>query len=87
MTAGIAKYTSDAIRLTQEIAEHNADTAAWRGEQKAVTKVRHIEKADYDAMHTDYSESVDALSLRPGLSLTERQEDLGPVSHADSRIC
>merc|ERR1719491_1163189 len=28
---------------------------------KAATKVREIEKADYDAMHKDYSESVDAL--------------------------
>merc|ERR1719491_322941 len=28
---------------------------------KAATKVREIEKADYDAIHKDYSESVDAL--------------------------
>merc|ERR1719310_2209548 len=28
---------------------------------KAATKVREIEKADYDATHKDYSESVDAL--------------------------
>merc|ERR1719364_523414 len=28
---------------------------------KAATKVREIEKADYDAAHKDYSESVDAL--------------------------
>merc|ERR1712226_1452203 len=38
-----------------------ADVAAWTGDQKAATKVREIEKADYDAMHKDYSESVDAL--------------------------
>merc|ERR1719240_577626 len=31
------------------------------GDEKAATKVRQIEKADYDAMHKDYSESVDAL--------------------------
>jgi cell division septum initiation protein DivIVA len=47
--------------LTKEIAEHDADIAAWTGDKKAATKVRHIEKADYDALHTDYSESVDAL--------------------------
>ena len=29
---------------------------------KAATKVREMEKADYDAMHKDYSESVDALN-------------------------
>jgi len=61
LKADIAKYTSDALRLTKEIAEHDADIAAWTGDQKATTKVRHIEKADYDALHTDYSESVDAL--------------------------
>merc|ERR1712224_272323 len=31
------------------------------GDQKAATKIREIEKADYDATHKDYSESVDAL--------------------------
>merc|ERR1711924_527692 len=31
------------------------------GDVKAATKVREIEKADYDATHKDYSESVDAL--------------------------
>merc|ERR1711920_1161246 len=33
----------------------------WKGDEKAATKVREIEKADYDAMHKDYSESVSAL--------------------------
>ena len=28
---------------------------------EAATKVREIEKADHDATHTDYSESIDAL--------------------------
>ena len=44
-----------------DVPQHDADVAAWSGDQKAATKVRQIEKADYDAMHTDYSESVDAL--------------------------
>merc|ERR1740121_3428185 len=47
--------------MTKEIAEHDADIAAWTGDQKAATKVRNLEKADYDALHKDYSESVDAL--------------------------
>merc|ERR1740121_1905445 len=47
--------------MTKEIAEHDADIAAWTGDQKAATKVRDLEKADYDALHKDYSESVDAL--------------------------
>merc|ERR1719330_2014324 len=61
LKADIAKASSDAARLTKEISEHDADIAAWTGDQKAATKVRSIEKADYDALHTDYSESVDAL--------------------------
>merc|ERR1711972_671548 len=61
LKADIAKYIADATQLTKEIAEHDADIAAWTGDQKAATKVRKLEKADYDALHKDYSESVDAL--------------------------
>merc|ERR1719252_470070 len=50
-----------AMRLTKEIAEHEEDIAVWTGDSKAATKVRDIEKADYDATHADYSESIDAL--------------------------
>merc|ERR1739838_1204820 len=35
--------------------------SAWTGDKKAATKVRKMEKADYDEMHKDYSESIDAL--------------------------
>merc|ERR1719270_1320729 len=61
LNADIAKYTADAARLTKEIAAHDADIAAWTGDKNAATKVRRIERADYEALHTDYSESVDAL--------------------------
>jgi len=61
LKADIQKYAADAARLTKEIAEHEADVAVWTGDMKAATKVREIEKADYDATHKDYSESVDAL--------------------------
>merc|ERR1719512_619029 len=61
LQADIAKYISDVAQLTKEIAEHDADLAAWSGDKKAATKVRQVEKADYDALHKDYSESVDAL--------------------------
>ena len=33
----------------------------WQGDIKAATNVRDIEEVDYDALHKDYSESVDAL--------------------------
>jgi len=61
LKADIAKYIADAAQLAKEIAEHEADIATWTGDSKAATKVRDIEKADYDALHKDYSESVDAL--------------------------
>merc|ERR1712151_949518 len=61
LKADIEKYTATAAKLTKEIAEHEEDISVWNGDVKAATKVREIEKADYDATHTDYSESVDAL--------------------------
>ena len=61
MKADIEKYISDAAILTKEIAGHDEDIAVWTGDKKAATKVRQLEKADYDAMHKDYSESVSAL--------------------------
>merc|ERR1719326_1292269 len=61
LKADILKYTADVELLTKEIAVHEEDIAVWNGDIKAATKVRGIEKADYDAMHKDYSESVDAL--------------------------
>merc|ERR1719297_177764 len=61
LKADIQKYTADAALLTKEIAELDEVIAIWKGDIKAATKVREIEKTDYDAMHKDYSESVDAL--------------------------
>merc|ERR1719330_1137286 len=61
LQADIAKYISDVAQLTKEIAGHDADLAAWSGDKKAATKVRAMERADYEKLHTDYSESVDAL--------------------------
>jgi len=61
LKADIEKYTATAAKLTKEIAEHDEDISVWEGDIKAATKVREIEKADYDATHTDYSESIDAL--------------------------
>merc|ERR1711924_429607 len=61
LKADIQKYAADAARLTKEIAELDEDISIWNGDIKAATNVRDIEKADYDATHKDYSESVDAL--------------------------
>jgi len=61
LKADIQKASSNVKKLTKEIAELDEDISIWTGDIKAATKVRAIEKADYDKMHKDYSESIDAL--------------------------
>jgi hypothetical protein len=61
LKADIAKYAADAEQLSLEIKEHEEDIASNTADVKAATKVRNTEKAEYDATHQDYSESVDAL--------------------------
>jgi len=62
LKADIEKDINDAKTFTKEIAGHDEDISVWQGDERAATKVREIEKADYQAMHKDYSESVDALT-------------------------
>jgi hypothetical protein len=61
LKADIAKATADAAQFGKEITGLDQDVSVWNGDKKAATSVRAIEKADYEAMHKDYSESVDAL--------------------------
>jgi prefoldin subunit 5 len=61
LKADIQKYSANVKKLTKEIAELDEDISVWTGDIKAATKVREIEKADYDKLHQDYSESIDAL--------------------------
>merc|ERR1711874_177513 len=49
LKADIEKYTADAAKLAEEIAAHEEDISVWSGDVKAATKVREIEKTDYDA--------------------------------------
>merc|ERR1719502_2086944 len=61
LKADIQKFASNAAQLGKEIAGLDEDISIWNGDKKAATNVREIEKSDYDALHKDYSESVDAL--------------------------
>merc|ERR1719337_397019 len=61
LKADIQQYTAKAAQLTKEIAGLDEDISVWEGDIKAATNVRQIEKSDYDALHQDYSESIDAL--------------------------
>merc|ERR1719324_1924415 len=61
LQADIAKYTSDAESLGEEIAGLDEDISTWEGDVTAATKVRDIESNDYIATHADYSSSIEAL--------------------------
>jgi len=85
LKADIQKYTADAALLTKEIAELDEDISIWQGDIKAATKVREIEKTDYDATHKDYSESVDALERAIAVlkkqAYDRKQSEFLQVSH------
>jgi len=61
LKADIQQYATDAKELGKKVAGLRRDVACWEGDIKATTKVREIDKADYDTTHADYSESLDAL--------------------------
>jgi len=61
LKADIEEYKAEAARLQEEAKLLEGDISAWQGDDKAATKVRDIEKAAYDELHQDYSESVSAL--------------------------
>merc|ERR1719428_48846 len=81
LKADIQKYTAEAEKLSKQIAESEEDITVWTGDQKAATKVREIEKADYDKTHTDYSESIDALE-RAIATLKKQSADVKQPSFA-----
>merc|ERR1719405_41926 len=58
----IQKNLAHAEKLQKEITGLEEDVAVWNGDIGSATRVREIEKSDYDAMHKDYSESIDALT-------------------------
>ena len=62
LEADIAAAKSDVVTLTDEIAALDAQIGEHQKEMKAATEIRESEKADYLKTHTDYSESIDAVS-------------------------
>lgn len=59
--ADIEGYAAKARKATKRIAKLDEDIAVWGRDIKAATKVRQIEKEDYQTTHKDYEESIDAL--------------------------
>lgn len=73
--ADILKAESDAKVLEEEISVLTASVAGWEEELANATAIREKEKADYDAAHADYSESIDAIE-RAIAVLKKRQADI-----------
>jgi hypothetical protein len=61
LKADIQKYSTEATDLAREMQELEADAATAAGDQKASTKVRELERVEYEAVHKDYTESIDAI--------------------------
>jgi len=72
MKASIEKYSADAAHLVQEITKLEQSQDAWNGDIKAATKVRAMERADYDTTHKDYSESI--LAIQGALEILKKQQ-------------
>merc|ERR1719310_1163490 len=75
LTADILKAESDAKVLGEEIDALTADVAGYEAELANATAIREKEKADYDAAHLDYSESIDAIE-RAIAALKKRAADI-----------
>merc|ERR1719157_467761 len=61
LNAEIAKLTTEAKVLGQEIGKLQADVATFESEKKAATAQREKDNKAYEEESTDYGESVDAL--------------------------
>jgi len=61
LKADIQKYDTESKDLARSIQELEADAATAEGDKKAATKVRELERVEYEAAHKDYTESIDAI--------------------------
>merc|ERR1719235_454779 len=61
LQADIGKAESDAAQLGAAIASLDGDISTWEADSVAAGKVRTIENNDYNAMHADFSSSIEAL--------------------------
>lgn len=60
LSADIEKAESDAEQLKADMDELEANIATYTTDLETATAIRKKEKADYDAAHKDFSESIDA---------------------------
>jgi len=73
LNADILKAQADQTQLADEIAVLEENIGSWETEKAKLAAERKEEKADYDALHADYSESIDAL----GRAIAELKKQSG----------
>jgi len=61
LEADIQKFEADADDLAREISVLDVDITTWEGDAKSTTRVREIEKKEYEKTLTDFTESIEAL--------------------------
>eukprot|EP00928_Gymnodinium_smaydae_P004446 TRINITY_DN1150_c0_g2_i1.p1 TRINITY_DN1150_c0_g2~~TRINITY_DN1150_c0_g2_i1.p1 ORF type:complete len:698 (+),score=213.64 TRINITY_DN1150_c0_g2_i1:96-2189(+) len=61
LKADILKAETDTSEAQSQIQTLDSDVATFDADLKAAAKVRETERADYTAVHKDYSESIDAI--------------------------
>jgi len=78
--AEIAKSGADVLTLTKEIAALTADIDGWKAEKDEAVKIREKDHADFQVVHADYTQAMDAvdralqtLKTSPGQFLQVRE--------------
>merc|ERR1719453_1256483 len=61
LDADIATAAADIDEATGDLAELDEDLGRWDTDKKAATDVRKKERADYEATHSDYADTLDAV--------------------------
>merc|ERR1740117_2609631 len=61
LKADIQKYSTESKDLARDIQELEGGASTAGADKKAGTKVREIERVEYEKVHKDYTESVDAI--------------------------
>merc|ERR1719230_1640775 len=61
LNGDIAKAGETVMVMTKEIAQHDADIAAWTKEKEEAKHERGVEHDDFVKEHADYSASIDAV--------------------------
>lgn len=89
LEADIAKAEADVEQLSKEIDELDKSINGWETDEKEATNVRETENADYEKVHTDYAESIDAITRAIGIlkarSADIPQAELIALSHVASK--